>query len=838
MLRKFASLAFISLLCVSSIDAAELPSGVIQKRQPNWVARTLSQYADGQPKAMLFYAPIPDSHQDAPIQLVTFHNSGVVHEEVELTVVPEKHPSALKFETTVVPHGHTATYYPNSSIAAITTYHQGQLQGPYQTYHPNGQTKAWVTYDKGVLKGEFKEFFPNGVIASEGTYKNGARDGSYTENYPKGTKSLAMTYENGVVEGEILEWYESEGVKSRRIFKKGLLTDSGDIPALTHYNEKHRIIETQNFRHGQASGLHVKFHDNGQESYRQYYRDGLKVGKEVFTNADGSIAGQGEYVQGVPVGEHFRKDPTTGKVIFSAKYDRQGNLLQPITENYPDGAKKAQYSLQNGVFAGERIEYYPDGQISNRYHYSKGEFDGVQQDYFPDGKLKKQAIYSNGKREGLYEEWNNEGTRIYSIAFKNGQRHGPSQEWHDNGKPKLAVNFEDGLENGEKLAWNDKGVMLLSAMYRQGKPQGLWQEWYPSEKLQRRTTFANGELDGVDEVFYDSDQMQRQSGYENGVLSGAWLQWYEDGSPETEGKYVSGLRQGPWKSYFPLLPGQEQPQLSRSLNYLDGEYSGDQRTFYFDGSTQAILRYENGILHGTKELWARNGEILQQTDYRKGQAQGKHYEKKPTGEVIIATYNNNRLEGPYQIFYPSNKYGERIKSLEADYLNGHYEGEVSAFDENGNKIGSTLYRAGKKNGPSAVFSPEGATIFVATFVNDIKEGPLFEYYPSGAIKREVSYVNDRMDGEEKIFYEDGKPQSINTYSKGILNGPSRSWTPEGVLTFEGHYRDNKRNGKFNKFYDDGSPKVLQVYVDDQLKPGSKRSYGPDGVIIEKAVENL
>ncbi len=40
------------------------------------------------------------------------HPTGVVHEEVELTVVPENHPAARKFETTVVPHGHTATYYP------------------------------------------------------------------------------------------------------------------------------------------------------------------------------------------------------------------------------------------------------------------------------------------------------------------------------------------------------------------------------------------------------------------------------------------------------------------------------------------------------------------------------------------------------------------------------------------------------------------------------------------------------------------------------------------------------------------------------------------------------
>ncbi len=381
--------------------------------------------------------------------------------------------------------------------------------------------------------------------------------------------------------------------------------------------------------------------------------------------------------------------------------------------------------------------------------------------------------------------------------------------------------------------------MILSATYRQGKPQGLWQEWYPSGKIHRRTTFANGALDGVDEEFYEKrPDAKTKCGHETGFSVEPGCNGTKMEAQKLKGSMSMDYDKVPGNPIFRCCPVRNSLNYRESLNYLDGEYSGDQRTFYFDGATQAILRYENGILHGTKELWARNGEILQQTDYRQGQAHGKHYEKKPTGEVIIATYSNNRLEGPYQVFYPSKQYGERIKSLEADYVNGQYEGEVSVFDEKGNKIGSTLYRAGKKNGPSAVFSPEGATVFVATFVNDVKEGPLFEYYPSGAVKREVSYHNDSLHGEEKLFYEDGKLQASATYSRGLLDGPSRSWNPDGTLTFEGYYREGKRSGKFNKYYDDGTPKVLQVFVDDELKPGSKRAYGPDGALIEKAVETL
>ncbi len=840
MLRKIAYWLVAGSFVFTLLPAADstltinlLPPGIIQKRQPNWIAKTLVTYSGGQPRNILFYAPLAQGGGNAPIQLVTFDEAGTVREEVDLTVVGAKHPSAVALGTTVIPHGHAVTYYPNGSVASIVAYHEGVLHGAYQCYYQSGQAQTRASYSNGLLDGEFKDYHPNGLVVSEGRYSAGKLDGPFTCYSAKGQKSLAMTYVNGLPNGEALEWYESQGVKLRRFFEAGLLQDNGTTPALTLYDEEHHVVETQAFRRGQPCGTHVRYYASGQESYHQHYKNGDRIGKESFFGADGTLLGQGEYLQGVPVGEHYRKDAETGATIYLARYDRQGHLLQPIVEWYPNGTKMTQYRLANGALTGEYLQYYPDGQLKHRYHYSKGEFEGPQEDFYANGSLKKRASYQLGMRHGLYEEWNSSGVLVASIPSRNGARDGMVQLWFGDGHQKSRASYSEGLEEGERREWDEDGTLVLSAHYISGIPDGSWEEWYPSGQLKRKASFVEGKPSNKEELYYPNGQLQRSVTYVNGLLEGPWREWYPEGSLKTEGLYAKGAASGPWLEYYPLLPTQEKPQISRQLSYRENAFDGDQLTFYFDGTKQSIMRYRQGISHGIKELWARDGELLQQTDYENGLVQGRHFEKKGSGEVIIASYVDNRLEGPYQLFFPPNEKGERIKALEANYSAGQYEGEVRAYDREGNKVGSTFYRNGLKDGAAAVFNPSGATVLVATFVAGQREGPSFEYFPSGVLRREVTYALDVKEGEEKTYYEDGRLAAIATYSKGQLNGPSRTWNADGILTFEGTYRNDKRHGPFNKYYDDGTPKVQQVFVDDELKPGSKQTFAPDGSKTEK-----
>ncbi len=106
-----------------------------------------------------------------------------------------------------------------------------------------------------------------------------------------------------------------------------------------------------------------------------------------------------------------------------------------------------------------------------------------------------------------------------------------------------------------------------------------------------------------------------------------------------------------------------------------------------------------------------------------------------------------------------------------------------------------------------------------------------EYFPSGKIFREAVYADDLLDGEEKKYFENGKPQSFNHYRQGKLHGLSRTWNEAGVLTFEGEYKEALRHGKFNKFYDDGKPWLQQIFVDDQLD-GIKKAFDKEGKVTK------
>ena len=801
-----------------------LPPGIIQQPQPNWIAKTLSTYDNGQAEVILFYAPVPGINLDRPVQLITFRESGAVEQEVDLTVVTTDNPAAKRLNTTVVPHSHAVSYFPNGSVASITSYQEGELQGPLQTYYPNGNTCNLVEYQHGVLDGPFSDYYSNGILAAEGRYQHGQLSGTFTRYHPNSSKAATITYVNGLVEGEVLEWYDDGGVASRQFFQKGVLNDHHNTPAVTRYDRDHHVIEEQSFLAGQPHGLHLRYANNGQETYRQQYQRGYRIGLEIFKDDQGTIIGQGEYVCNLPVGDHYRKDPNSDKTTYLARYDAQGQLLQPIQEFYPNGNRKSQYQLIEGTLDGDYLEYAPEGYLKHHHRYDKGNYYGLQEDFYSDNSPKKRTSYLNGKRHGAYQEWAPNGQLIACFCFTNGDRNGPSKEWYDNGHKKTDLDYSRGQRHGQHQEWDSSGTLTLSTTYHEGLLDGLYQEWYPSGQQKVHACYDKGHIVGTEKSFFDNGQCERLAHYQEGLLQGLIQEWYSDGGLRTEGYYELGKPVGVWQLYHPLLPGQEHPKVARILSYSDGRYDDEQLTFYFDGTKQAVLRYSNGVLEGSKELWTRDGELIQQTDYRNGKAEGKHYENKPSGDVIIAFYHDNRLDGPYLEYYPPNAKGERLKSLEAHYAQGQYHGEVRSYDINGNKIASTHYKHGLKEGTAAIFSNGGSTILVATFVQDKRQGPSYEYYPSGVLKRQVRYVDDLKEGDEVSYHEDGNKAAVAPYRHGQLHGVSRSWNPDGVLTFESNYCNGMRHGVMNKYYDDGSPRIVQFFINDELVPGSKQTF--------------
>ncbi len=288
-----------------------------------------------------------------------------------------------------------------------------------------------------------------------------------------------------------------------------------------------------------------------------------------------------------------------------------------------------------------------------------------------------------------------------------------------------------------------------------------------------------------------------------------------------EYNYNQGLRSGIAKEFYPKETSPNPQQISRLLNYVDGKLQGEQKSFYRNSQKEAILTYDHGILHGLKALWNMEGVLIEEAHYKHGNLEGPYQTRKPNGMMVFFNYKDNRLDGLHQVFYPTKDFTKKVKALEATYVKGLLEGELSEYNEEGNKISNTHYLHGLRTGMSTLYFNDGKTKLTMTYKNDLLEGPRKEYFPNGKIHRIENYSQNKKEGEEVSYHENGKLASRGWYKDGKKEGLFQQWNSDSILVFEAEYKNDLRHGKFNKYDSQGKARCLQIYTEDKLSEKKK-----------------
>ncbi|MBK7172367.1 MAG: hypothetical protein IPH84_03840 [Bacteroidales bacterium] len=113
---------------------------------------------------------------------------------------------------------------------------------------------------------------------------------------------------------------------------------------------------------------------------------------------------------------------------------------------------------------------------------------------------------------------------------------------------------------------------------------------------------------------------------------------------------------------------------------------------------------------------------------------------------------------------------------------------------------------------------------------------LFESCDSKGGKRLVGLEPEQLgsgntkDGEQKIYSEDGKLQSIVEVKNGKANGRVRKYYADGKLRMDAIYKDGKKNGKCLYFYGNGIAFSQSNYVEG-YKEGIEKRFYEDGKVM-------
>jgi len=853
-MSRFAKILTVFSLCIFNVlisSEVKPISSRLLPRAPEWKPSIIENYENGNAKHVLFFDE-KENGEEVLVKRITFYEEGKIQIEEDVTQVDPSAKGYEKWKDCNVPHGLSVLYYPTGNVEQVTHYDQGIEHGPRKSFYINGQIKKIESFNRGVYHGLQTSYFEDGTKESEAQCINGNLVGELWRYFSNGKRKEMTTYKNGDLEGSCMQWHENGVVKAKVFYKNGKKTDDGNNPAEIVYDEYHAVKSVKHFQDDIPVGVHHSYHSNGQESDRVPYSEGKINGVVKQFSEEGVLLGEAPHYLGKRVGKHWSKYEN-GNLKYRADFDDKGVLLAPISEFAENGQKIAEYFIQGDEYQGKFYQWFENGQLKEDCNYKVGKLDGEQIEYFSNGNLAKCYHYKEGKAHGKVQKWYEDGTvaykseyaddlihgeEIYRFSngemqskkfFQKGVAQGLHQTWHDNGSLASLISFKDGKRHGSYKIFNEKNELLQDAYFQDDLAEGTLTISYAKDHPKEIIEYSAGLRNGKALEYWENGNIKIKAYFQKDNLEGLAQGWFEDGKLSFSKFYKEGLPVGEQKEYFPKEQSRDAKtdQLARLTNYnSSGKLHREQKTYFPTGEIQTLISYDNGKLHGMRALWNQQGEILEEAWYNVGKLEGKLLQRDEKGREIICYYEQNRKEGPYEIFHSTSNENGRVKALEATYSKGKLQGEVIEYNEAGAKISSSFYKDDKKEGTAHLFDNRGLLSMKINFISGKKNGDAIQYFPTGQVYKITPYQDDLIEGEEKCFNIDGSLSAIARYKSGKLNGTSQSWNQKGVLVFEGEYSMGKKDGKFNKYYDSGEPRVLQTFKDDQLQ--TKQSFDPEG----------
>ncbi|WP_425290797.1 toxin-antitoxin system YwqK family antitoxin [Spirosoma linguale] len=116
----------------------------------------------------------------------------------------------------------------------------------------------------------------------------------------------------------------------------------------------------------------------------------------------------------------------------------------------------------------------------------------------------------------------------------------------------------------------------------------------------------------------------------------------------------------------------------------------------------------------------------------------------------------------------------------------------------------------------------GDTTFLGSYYLGKAEGSHRQWYSNHQLKEIRHYSNGWQEGEQRGWYESGKPTFIYQFKSDVYEGSRKEWYPNGQPAQDGHYHEGHEHGSQRMWYADGSLKVNYV-------ARNGRNYGFTGV---------
>jgi len=257
-----------------------------------------------------------DGQLDGIVKEYTQKGGLKLMEKFEMGVVDEKNDQVKFFEL-------QKEIRSDGSIL-VGGYNDGKKQGVFREYDSVGNLKTSYTYKNDIKTGEglldtlgnkdgvWTYFYDSGELQVKGFYISGIRDKEWIFYYKNGAIQQKGIYSLGKPQGTWKWWYHNKQLLREETYRKG--KEDGTV---IEYDSLGVIITQGEFVDGLREGKWLySMNDYTEEGE---FRDNERHGIWLYKYKDGTIAFEGEYVNGLPVEKHKYYYPT-GQLQWVGKY--------------------------------------------------------------------------------------------------------------------------------------------------------------------------------------------------------------------------------------------------------------------------------------------------------------------------------------------------------------------------------------------------------------------------------------------------------------------------------------------------------------------------------------
>jgi antitoxin component YwqK of YwqJK toxin-antitoxin module len=180
---------------------------------------------------------------------------------------------------------------------------------------------------------------------------------------------------------------------------------------------------------------------------------------------NGKIYRQGNYVNGVPVGDVLETDAKSGELKRVATYV-EGRKIVTKTAHHKRGKQKKSEEM---FLAATTVEKSADDFWSMKFaeYGSEGEDlrHGPAKAWFENGNVQSEGFYDYDKKDGTFTFWYANGQVAVSGEYDNDAPVGTWVWWHENGQKAAIGKYENGALVGQWRWWNDDGKLAEKKAY-------------------------------------------------------------------------------------------------------------------------------------------------------------------------------------------------------------------------------------------------------------------------------------------------------------------------------------------------------------------------------------